>query len=137
MFKIKQLQQTSERELDLGVSWTSASYHGQYSSCPYIYIKFLNTKTLPLSLSDVETIFSQFGEVLSSYSKGSEYPFCWIKFENPQSCILAVDNMTGFVLEDASSSTLLVDHAPSFSERTFQSGKRTSSHDYRPLKHHR
>ncbi|KAL0224648.1 hypothetical protein RCL1_002560 [Eukaryota sp. TZLM3-RCL] len=141
MHRVRSVIDLAERELKLSISGTVSSYHCQYDSSQSVVVKFLNTNYLLLSPDQLETIFSQFGTILrlnaephSSGEVGKFAPICWIKYEDPRSCILAIENMTGFELENI---TLLVDHCQDFKPRrrmttptpSEQKHKRTHSTD--------
>ncbi|CUM67816.1 uncharacterized protein PRCAT00005522001 [Priceomyces carsonii] len=96
MNSIQKINQINKKELDNNVS-DSASWHFEYRDTPYIFIGNLPTN---LAEKDILTIFSQYGipthlylvkDKETSKSRG----FCYLKYEDSRSCVLAIDNFNG------------------------------------------
>lgn len=116
MNKVAAIQKLNKTELELGIAGTSASWHQRYLNCDSIYIG-----GLPLNVNEegLLGILEQFGTVIhvnlvrdenTHESKG----FAFVRYADPRSCILAVDNFTGFEIEGR---TLRVDHAENYVAR--------------------
>ncbi|EMR08374.1 hypothetical protein PNEG_03214 [Pneumocystis murina B123] len=87
----------------------SESWHAQYKDSAYIYIGGLPYE---LTEGDIICIFSQYGEPLDinlvrDKKTGKSKGFCFLKYEDQRSTILAVDNMSGAKVLGR---TLRVDH---------------------------
>ncbi|KAG4300892.1 hypothetical protein PCK1_002969 [Pneumocystis canis] len=92
----------------MGVS-ESESWHAQYKDSAYIYIGGL---PYDLTEGDIICIFSQYGEPLDinlirDKKTGKSKGFCFLKYEDQRSTILAVDNLSGAKVLGR---TLKVDH---------------------------
>lgn len=94
---INEISRINELELQNGVCGTNASWHSKYARSAWVYIG-----NLPNSLSegDVLCVMSQFGEVedvnlARDEDTGKSRGFCFLKYEDARSCVLAVDNLTG------------------------------------------
>ncbi|KAG4304792.1 hypothetical protein PORY_001845 [Pneumocystis oryctolagi] len=75
----------------------SESWHAQYKDSAYIYIGGL---PYDLTEGDIICIFSQYGEPLDinlirDKKTGKSKGFCFLKYEDQRSTILAVDNLSG------------------------------------------
>lgn len=91
-----QVQKLNELELKRGVP-LSASWHAQYMRSPWVYIGGLPYE---LTEGDVICVFSQYGEVeyihlLRTPDTGKSMGSAFLKYEDPRSCVLAVDNLNG------------------------------------------
>ncbi|KTW29069.1 uncharacterized protein T551_02343 [Pneumocystis jirovecii RU7] len=87
----------------------SESWHAQYKDSAYIYIGGL---PYDLTEGDIICIFSQYGEPLDinlirDKKTGKSKGFCFLKYEDQRSTILAVDNLSGAKVLGR---TLKVDH---------------------------
>ncbi|CUS21924.1 LAQU0S04e03972g1_1 [Lachancea quebecensis] len=100
MNQIRSIQNLSLRELENGVLSPTASWHHEYKDQAYVYIGGLNKE---LTEGDVLTVFSQYGVPVdiclvrdreTAESKG----FCYLKYEDQRSSILAVDNLNGSIV---------------------------------------
>lgn len=108
MSSTRQITKLSETELKENTPF-EASWHQEYSDSAYIFIG-----NLPKSLmeEDILTIFSQFGVptriklVRDKHTKESK-GFCFLKYEDQRSTILAVDNFNGQKILDR---VVRVDH---------------------------
>lgn len=106
------VQKLNERELELGIT-PEASWHAKYKDSAWVYVGGLATE---LSEGDVICVMSQFGEVEDfNYPRdkknGTPRGWCWAKFEDQRSTVLAVDNLNGAALLRR---TLRVDHCEKY-----------------------
>ncbi|KAL9656772.1 hypothetical protein ABK040_002744 [Willaertia magna] len=129
MKRAKQINQLNDKELSLGYTNTSSSWHFQekYNSSSYIYIGGLDYR---LTEGDILTVFSQYGEIIDidlireeenkdynkdykDYNNNNKMSkgFCFLSYENIKSTILAIDNLNGIQLGDK---IICVDHAPNY-----------------------
>jgi RNA-binding motif protein, X-linked 2 len=98
MNTIREVQKINERELELGLAGTSASWHAQYSQSAWIYIGNIDHA---LSEGDLLCVLSQYGEIEDLHlardegETGKSKGFCFCKYEDARSCTLAVDNLCG------------------------------------------
>lgn len=93
---IAEIQRINERELELGVPF-EGSWHQKYRESAWVYVGGL---PFELTEGDVLCVMSQFGEVedvnlVRDVTTGKSKGFCFIKYENQRSTVLAVDNMNG------------------------------------------
>ncbi|CAN3375721.1 hypothetical protein DIURU_003848 [Diutina rugosa] len=97
----------NRRELENNVS-DDASWHYDYRDTAYIYIGNLP----PISKLDILRVFSQYGIPTHVHivTDKDQRPrgFAYLKYHDPRSCVLAVDNLNGVKIMDKS---LRVDHA--------------------------
>ncbi|GFH54218.1 hypothetical protein CTEN210_10694 [Chaetoceros tenuissimus] len=110
---IQEIIRINEKELEQGLTNTPASWHAKYSSSAWIYIG-----NLPIQLTegDVIAVVSQFGEVedinlVREEGTGKSKGFCFVKYEDCRSCVLAVDNFNGSKVLGRS---LRVDHVENY-----------------------
>jgi RNA-binding motif X-linked protein 2 len=106
---IEEIKRINEVELQNGTVNTNASWHTQYAKSAWVFIGGLDSK---LTEGDVICIMSQYGEVedinlVREESTGDSKGFCFLKYEDARSCVLAVDNMSGSQVLERS---LRVDH---------------------------
>lgn len=109
MNSIHKIIAINEKELLANVSDTS-SWHADYSDTPYIYIGNLHHD---LKEKDIVLIFSQYGNpthvnLIKNKETGKSRGFCYLKYEDHRSCVLAIDNFNGVKVYDR---PLKVDHA--------------------------
>ncbi|OWB75622.1 hypothetical protein B5S31_g5549 [[Candida] boidinii] len=109
MNHIRQVQKLNEEELKNGTS-ISASWHQEYNDTSYIYIGSLPFEITEL---DILTIFSQFGvptdlKMARDEDSGKSKGFCFLKYEDQRSTVLAIDNLNGV---QVGSRLIRVDHA--------------------------
>lgn len=109
MNRVEQVAKVNERELELGIAGTSASWHEKYRESAWVYVGGLSSE---LSEGDVICVLSQFGEVEDlnmprERKTGKPRGWCWCKYDDQRSTILAVDNLNGVKLLGR---TLRVDH---------------------------
>ena len=112
MDKVASIRRLNERELELGLS-AGASWHDKYRDSAWVYVGGLSPE---LSEGDVICMLSQFGEIedmnLPRDAKtGKPRGWCWAKYEDQRSTILAVDNFTGVQFLGR---TLRVDHCEKY-----------------------
>ena len=110
---IQEINRINEKELEQGITNTSASWHAKYSSSAWIYIG-----NLPIQLTegDVIAVVSQYGEIedinlVREEGTGKSKGFCFVKYEDCRSCVLAVDNFNGSKVLGRS---LRVDHVGNY-----------------------
>ncbi|CDF40145.1 unnamed protein product [Chondrus crispus] len=113
MKKVEAIRKLNETELEEGIAGTSASWHQKYESCPFIYVGGLPTA---LTEGDLLAMFEQFGIVVlvnlvREADTGKSRGFAFLKYHDPRSAVLAVDNFTG---TEVGGRTLRVDHAEDF-----------------------
>jgi len=93
--KIRSINELNDRELQMGIAGTSASWHNTYRESAWIY-----AGNLPFDLSegDIICIFSQYGEIVNinlirDRKTGKSKGFAFVCYEDQRSTILAVDNL--------------------------------------------
>jgi RNA-binding motif protein, X-linked 2 len=94
---IAEITRINRLELDRGIVGTSASWHQKYQASAWVYCGNLPTQ---LSEGDLICILSQYGEVedvnlVRDNETGVSKGFCFCKYEDQRSTVLAVDNLTG------------------------------------------
>ncbi|KAL7720715.1 U2 snRNP component IST3 [Entamoeba marina] len=107
----KNIQRLSDQDLKFGADEEN-SWHYRYRDNNEIYIGGIADE---LNEGDMIVVFSQYGEVIDimmPWNKdGDQHKgFCLLKYKNPKSCALAIDNFNGIELNGK---TLLVDHSES------------------------
>jgi len=110
---IQEINRINQRELQEGLTNTSASWHAKYSSSAWVYVGNLPT---PLTEGDILAVMSQFGEIedinlVREEGTGKSRGFGFVKYEDCRSCILAVDNFNGTMVLGRS---LRVDHVENY-----------------------
>ncbi|CAK4906338.1 unnamed protein product [Aphanomyces euteiches] len=105
---IKEIQRLNEQELEQGVSY-EGSWHHIYRELAWVYVGSLSYE---LTEGDILCVFSQVGEIedinlVRDKDTGKSLGFCFIKYENHLSTVLAVDNFNGAMLLER---MLRVDH---------------------------
>lgn len=108
MNAIQKINKINQKELENNVS-DSASWHADYKDTSYIYIGFL---PFDLNEMDIVKIFSQYGipthiNLIKDKETGKSRGFCYLKYEDYRSCVLAIDNFNGIQLRDKK---IKVDH---------------------------
>ncbi|KAF9418184.1 hypothetical protein BGZ94_009763, partial [Podila epigama] len=94
----KEIQRINAREAGLTTSHSeSASWHAQYKDSAHIFVGGLPHH---LTEGDVICVFSQYGEVVGinlvrDKETGKSRGFCFLKYLDQRSTVLAVDNMNG------------------------------------------
>lgn len=99
MAAIQKIIDINKRELDANVS-DSASWHADYRDTSYIYVGYLPPE---LQEKDIVAIFSQYGNpthihLVRDRETGKSRGFCYLKYEDVRSCVLAIDNFNGVQL---------------------------------------
>lgn len=97
----------------MGIAGTRASWHQKYESCPFIYVGGLPTA---ITEGDLLAMFEQYGIVVHinlvrDAETGKSRGFAFLKYRDPRSAVLAVDNFTG---TEVGGRTLRVDHAEDY-----------------------
>mmetsp|Transcript_18860 Transcript_18860/g.27891 ORF Transcript_18860/g.27891 Transcript_18860/m.27891 type:complete len:240 (-) Transcript_18860:292-1011(-) len=110
---VAEVKRINELELEKGIVGTSASWHAKYEKSAWVYVGNLPTN---LTEGDVICIMSQFGEIedlnlVREESTGKSRGFCFCKYEDARSCILAVDNFCG---QKVLGRPLRVDHCENY-----------------------
>lgn len=113
MNQIREIQRINEEELSRGIAGTPGSWHAKYSKSAWVYVGGLDVK---LSEGDVLAVLSEYGEIedlhlIREESTGKSKGFCFCKYEDNRSCVLAVDNLCGFNLLGRS---MRVDHVENY-----------------------
>ncbi|ESO05011.1 hypothetical protein HELRODRAFT_145168, partial [Helobdella robusta] len=91
----KNLQKLNQKELELGLSGTSTSWHKDYKDSAWIFVGGL---PYDLTEGDIITVFSQYGEVVNinlirDKTTGKQKGYAFLCYEDQKSTILAVDNL--------------------------------------------
>ena len=112
MDKVVAIHRLNERELELGLT-DAASWHAKYRDSAWVYVGGLPVE---LTEGDVLCVLSQFGEIEDinmprEKKTGKPRGWCWCKYEDQRSTVLAVDNLTGATLLGR---TLRVDHCEKY-----------------------
>lgn len=113
MNTVLEIQRINDQELERGIAGTPASWHAKYASSAWIYVGNLDYS---LTEGDVLCVLSQYGEMedihlVREEDTGKSKGFCFAKYEDARSCVLAVDNLCGSVV---CGKTLRVDHVENY-----------------------
>ena len=113
MNQIREIQRINDEELSRGISGTSASWHNKYANSAWCFVGNLDVK---LTEGDVIAVLSEYGEIddihlVREEDTGKSKGFCFLKYEDARSCVLAVDNMCGVSLLGRS---MRVDHVENY-----------------------
>lgn len=98
---VREVNQINQEELRRGIDGSSsASWHATYANSAWVYIGGLEGV---LTEGDIVCVFSQWGEIedialVRDEATGRSKGFCFLKYEDARSAILAVDNMNGVSL---------------------------------------
>ena len=97
MNTIREIEKINQQELERGIAGTSASWHSQFSRAPWVYVGNLDHS---LTEGDVLCVLSQYGELedihlVREEETGKSKGFCFAKYEDARSAVLAVDNLIG------------------------------------------
>jgi RNA-binding motif X-linked protein 2 len=110
---IQEINRINQAELESGIVGTPASWHDQYKLSAWVYIG-----NLPIQLTegDVLAVMSQWGEIedinlVREEDTGKSKGFCFLKYEDSRSCVLAVDNFIGTKILGRS---MRVDHVENY-----------------------
>ncbi|PXF49005.1 RNA-binding motif protein, X-linked 2 [Gracilariopsis chorda] len=113
MNKVTAINNLNQTELEQGIAGTTASWHHKYLSSDAIYIGGLSPS---ITENKLLAILEQYGTVrhinlvrdaVTSESKG----YAFVRYADPRSCVLAVDNFTGVEIEGRN---LRVDHVENY-----------------------
>ena len=109
MNQVKAILKMNADELLHSIAGTTASWHEQYRGNAWV---FAGGFVEQLSEGDILAVFSQYGEIedlhlVRDEETGKSKGFSFLKYENEKSCVLAVDNLNGYMLLGK---TLRVDH---------------------------
>lgn len=110
---IAEIQRINAAELANGSVGTSASWHTKYADSAWCYV---GNMPVALTEGDVICVMSQWGEIEDIHlvrddDTGKSKGFCFIKYEDARSCVLAVDNFCGTKVLGRS---LRVDHVEKY-----------------------
>lgn len=111
---IKEIERINKAELANGSVNTPASWHVKYAESAWVYAGNLPVK---LSEGDILAVMSQWGEVedinlvRDDKDTGKSRGFCFLKYEDARSCVLAVDNFNGTKILGRS---IRVDHVENY-----------------------
>lgn len=113
MKKVEAIRKLNETELQLGIAGTPASWHEKYNKCHAIYVGGIPTE---FTEGDLLAMFEQYGIVVHvnlvrDADTGKSRGFAFLKYHDPRSAVLAVDNFTGVQLAGR---TLRVDHVEDY-----------------------
>mmetsp|Transcript_1390 Transcript_1390/g.2196 ORF Transcript_1390/g.2196 Transcript_1390/m.2196 type:complete len:297 (+) Transcript_1390:203-1093(+) len=110
---IAEIKRINAAELESGTVGTPASWHSKYAESAWCY-----AGNLPIALTegDVICVMSQFGEIedlhlVRDEETGKSKGFCFVKYEDARSCVLAVDNFCGSTILGRS---IRVDHVEQY-----------------------
>ena len=110
---IAEITRINQLELDKGLVNTPASWHQKYNQSAWVYCGNLPTS---LSEGDIICVMSQYGEIedihlVRDSETGKSKGFCFCKYDDQHSTVLAVDNLTGTKILDRS---IRVDHVEQY-----------------------
>jgi RNA-binding motif X-linked protein 2 len=96
----KNLKKLSDREIEMGIAGSSASWHNMYKDSAWIFVGGLDYE---LTEGDIIAVFSQYGEIVNinlvrEKNTGKSKGFAFICYEDQRSTILAVDNLNTITL---------------------------------------
>ncbi|CAB9526798.1 U2 snRNP component IST3 [Seminavis robusta] len=114
MNQIREVERINQEELARGISGTSASWHAKYARSAWVFVGNL---AYELTEGDVLAVMSEYGEIddfhlVRDEDTGKSKGFCFCKYCDARSCVLAVDNLCGFQMNQGRS--LRVDHVESY-----------------------
>ena len=107
---IREIQRITEEELKHNIfGGRNGSWHDRYKNCAWVFLGGLPYK---FTEGDVLCFMSQWGEIddlnlIRDENSGKSKGFCFVKYSDQRSTILAVDNFNGMQL---CGRTLRVDH---------------------------
>lgn len=113
MNNVEAIRKLNERELELGIAGTPASWHDRYAHSSVVYVGGLPEG---VTEGDVVSVFEQLGTVTHINmvrDEASKKPrgFCFLEFRDQRSTVLAVDNFNGAELYER---ILRVDHVDKY-----------------------
>merc|ERR1712141_106252 len=97
---MRNLNKMNDRELEMGLSGTTQSWHNEYKESAWIFVGGL---PYDLTEGDIICVFSQFGEIVHinlvrDLKTGKSRGFAFICYEDQRSTTLSVDNFNGMKL---------------------------------------
>ncbi len=113
MNNVEAIRKLNEREIELGIAGTSASWHEKYSSSGVVYVGGLQPV---LTEGDLLSVFEQYGVIVHvnlvrDGKTRTPRGFAFLDFEDPRSAVLAVDNLNG---TQVLGRTIRVDHVEQY-----------------------
>lgn len=111
MSRVRQIERLNDQQLLNGRNLDRGSWHDDWTHSAWVYIGGL---PLELTEGDVLCIFSQCGEPEEitmpgrDAKSGKSRGYCFLKYKDQRSTILAVDNLNGTKILGR---TICVDHA--------------------------
>jgi RNA-binding motif protein, X-linked 2 len=114
MNQIREVQRINQEELSRGIAGTNASWHAKYATSAWVFVGNMDYK---LTEGDVIAVLSEYGEIedfhlVRDEETGKSKGFCFCKYDDARSCVLAVDNLCG--VEITAGRSLRVDHVESY-----------------------
>lgn len=113
MNNVEAIRKLNERELELGLAGGPGSWHSKYAHSSVVYVGGLAEG---MTEGDVLSVFEQVGRIMHinmvrDDQTGKPRGFCFLKYKDQRSTILAVDNFNGVEVYDK---TLRVDHVDKY-----------------------
>jgi RNA-binding motif protein, X-linked 2 len=131
---VREIDRINRKQLELNEnsSWYVSFYHpliyrhDDFKDSAYIYVGGIPYE---LTEGDIICVFSQYGEILDmnmprDRETGKPKGFCFLKYDDQRSTVLAVDNFNGAQLLGR---TLRVDHSRDYRQRTKRKKKHSDS----------
>lgn len=97
MDAIRKINDINRRELEANVP-DAASWHADYADLAWIFVGNIHEK---IQKKDLLAIFSQYGNpshIHLATHDGRHKGFAYLKYEDPRSCVLAIDNFSGVLI---------------------------------------
>ena len=110
---IAEITRINQLELDKRLVNTPALWHQKYNQCDWVYY---GNQPTSLSEGNIIGVMSQYGEIedihlVRDSETGKSKGFCFCKYDDQHSTVLAVDNLTGTKILDRS---IRVDHVEQY-----------------------
>ena len=110
---IAEITRINQLELDKRLVNTPALWHQKYNQCDWVYY---GNQPTSLSEGNIIGVMSQYGEIedihlVRDSESGKSKGFCFCKYDDQRSTVLAVDNLTGTKILDRS---IRVDHVEQY-----------------------
>ena len=117
---VREIDRINRRQLEYS---EDASWHDDYKDSAYIFVGGIPYE---LTEGDIICVFSQFGEILDinlvrDRETGKSKGFCFLKYDDQRSTVLAVDNFNGATLLGR---TLRVDHSRDYRQMSKKQKKK-------------
>ena len=114
MNQIREVERINQEELKRGIAGTAGSWHAKYANSAWVFAGNLDYE---LTEGDVIAVLSEYGEIedfhlVRDEETGKSKGFCFCKYEDARSCVLAVDNLCGVAITAGRS--LRVDHVENY-----------------------